>query len=150
MKPNRGHLSKTQKAVIEDMLKGLGERDTLNKYGITQARWRKWLRGGLFGYEITLRIESAMREGKLEMARRIPRAARRLTKLTASNKAETARKACLDVIALRKADIAEESAEKASSQNQQCQLSHEKAAKIWAILAQKDEKPSETPSQTSN
>jgi hypothetical protein len=143
LKPNPGHLSKTQKAVIEDMLKGLGERKTLIKYGITQARWRKWLRNGLFGREINLRIESAMREGRLEMARRIPKAAQSLTNLTISEKPETARKACLDVISLRKADIADESASKNSTDNQQYQLSYEKAAKIWAVLAEKDQKITE-------
>jgi hypothetical protein len=139
-KRNFGHLSKTQQIFIEDMFSGLGEYETLKKHNITQARYRKWLRNGLFAHEINLRIESAMRQGKLAMARCLPKAAKRLTNLTASQKDETARKACLDVISLRHADIEQETEKKTQSDNQQFQLSQQKAAKIWAVLAEKEPK----------
>ena len=65
---------------------------------------------------------------------------RKLAHLIDSEKEETARKACVDVISLWHNDDAQQVPEKTDCQNQTPQLSQEKAAKIWAVLAEKEEK----------
>ena len=96
-----GHLSNKQRAVLNDLFQnGLTEHETLEKHNISPCRYRKWLENGLFSQEINDRIDAAIRQSKLVMARWLPLAAERLAQLTISEKDETARKACLDVISL--------------------------------------------------
>ncbi len=96
-----GHLSDKQRAVLNDLFQnGLTEHETLEKHNISTCRYRKWLENGLFTQEIDNRVEAAMRQSKLVMARWLPLAAERLAQLTISEKDETARKACLDIISL--------------------------------------------------
>jgi hypothetical protein len=76
------------------------------------------------------------------MARHLPWAAQRLVQLTVSEKDETARKACLDVISLHNDDVAQDIAEAPQPRNElPPRLSPEKASRMLAILAE-DEEPS--------
>jgi hypothetical protein len=141
LKRYRGHLSKKQRAVIEDMFKnGLSEHEVLEKYKIHPCRYRGWLENGLFTQEINDRIESAMRQSKLVMARWLPLAAERLTQLTISEKDETARKACLDVISLHTPETEQKTVQEVQAKELPT-LPPEKASKMLAILAEKDTAP---------
>jgi hypothetical protein len=142
-KPNRGHISSRQRAVIDDMLKnGLTEKEALEKHGITPIRYRRWLKGGLYMQEINTAIDAVMRQQKFTIAHCLPDAAEKLTELLDTEKGETARKACLDIIALQKADATSPIAQKDTDEQIQSKynLTQEKAAKIWAILAEKEPK----------
>ena len=95
----RGRLSEKQKAVINDLFENrLTELEALEKHGIPKYRYRKWLRKGLFTQEINDRIEAAIRQSGLVLSHWLPLASERLAQLTISEKDETARKACLDLI----------------------------------------------------
>jgi hypothetical protein len=149
LKRYRGHLSKKQRAVIEDMFKnGLSEHEVLEKYKIHPCRYRDWLENGLFTQEINNRIESAMRQSKLVMARWLPLAAERLAQLTISEKDETARKACLDVISLHTPEAEQKTAQNAQTvQAKEIKpLPPEMASKLLAALAEieKDTEPQES------
>ncbi len=141
-KRHRGRLSDKQRAVINDLFQnGLPESETLEKHNISPRRYRQWLENGLFTQEINYRIEAAMRQSKVVMARWLPLAAERLAQLTISEKDETARKACLDLISMHKTDVEQEIADNPQLQNQLPQLSGEKASKLLAVLAENDTEP---------
>ena len=138
MKRNHGHLSNKQLAVLEDIFNnGLTEQQALEKHNISTCRYRKWLENGLFEQEINARIDAAIRQSRLVMARYLPWAAQRLVQLTVSEKDETARKACLDVISQHNDDIAQDIAENSQPPNElPPKLSPEKASRMLAILAE--------------
>jgi hypothetical protein len=140
-KPNRGHISSRQRAVIDDMLKnGLTEKEALEKHGITPIRYRRWLKGGLYMQEINVAIDAAMRQQKFTIAQCLPDAADKLTELIDTEKGETVRKACLDIIALQKADAPPQIVQQDGQTQNKYNLTQEKAAKIWAVLAEKEPK----------
>ena len=138
----RGHLSRKQLAVLDDMFKnGLTEQETLEKHNISPCRYRKWLENGLFEQEFNDRIDSATRQSRLVMARYLPWAAERLIQLTASEKDETARKACLDVISSHNDNAAQDIAEAPQPQKKlPPQLTPEIASKMLAFLAEEKRK----------
>ena len=138
MKPKRyrGHLGKKQRAVIEDMFKnGLSEHEVLEKYKIHPCRYRDWLENGMFKKEIDARIDAAIRQSKLVMARWLPLAAERLAQLTISEKDETARKACLDVISLHTPETEQKTVEEVKPKELPS-LPPEVASKLLAALVE--------------
>ena len=141
-KRNPGHLSRKQHIVLDDMFKtGLTEQETLEKHNISPCRYRKWLENGLFEHEINSRIDAAIRQTKLTMARCLPWAAQRLVQLTVSEKDETARKACLDIISQHNDDVAQDIAEAPQPQKKLTPgLTPEMASKMLAMLAEEKRK----------
>jgi len=149
LKRYRGHLSDKQHAVINDLFQnGLTEHETLEKHNISPRRYRKWLAKGLFTQEINDRFEAAVRQSKLVMARWLPLTAERLAQLTISEKDETARKACLDVISLHTPETEQKTAQ--SAQTVQAKeikpLPPEIASKLLAALVEieRDTEPQES------
>jgi hypothetical protein len=141
LKRHCGHLSNKQRAAIEDMFKnGLSEYEVLEKYKIYPYRYRNWLANGLFTQEINNRIEAAMRQSKLAMARWLPLATERLAQLTISEKDETARKACLDIISLHTPETEQKTVED-TKPKELPQLSPEKASRLLAALAEIEKNP---------
>ena len=143
LKRYRGHISSSQRAVIDDILKnGLTERQALENHGVTRIRYRRWLKGGLYMQELNDAIDAAMRQRKLTMAHSLPDVADRLTKLIDTEKGETVRKTCLDIIALQKADAPPQIPQHQTDEQiiNKYNLTEEKAAKIWALLAEKEPK----------
>jgi hypothetical protein len=141
LKQNCGHLSNKQRAVIEDIFKNaISEHEVLEKYKIRPCRYRNWLKNGLFTQEIDNRIEAAVRQSKLAMARWLPLVAERLAQLTISEKDETARKACLDIISLHTHENEQKTARnaQAAQPNEIKLLPPEIASKLLAALAEKD------------
>ena len=94
-------LSRRQLLVIDDLFNaGLGEPAVLRKHGVSNCIFRKWLADDVFGSEVRFRTESAHRQSRLIIAQYLPVAAAKLVQLTESEKEETARRACLDIISL--------------------------------------------------
>jgi len=93
-------LSRKQMQVIDDLFESnQGESYVLKKHKISVHIYRKWLDDKDFVEELAFRNESARRQCKMIVAKFSPAAAIKLVKLTQSEKEETARKACLDIIA---------------------------------------------------
>jgi hypothetical protein len=137
-KPNHGHLGRKQKAVINDLLNGINKYESLEKNKVRPHRYRQWLKNKLFRQELVSRIDAQKRQAKFVMVHFYPHAAEILAKLIDSDKAETARKACSEIIALHAA-CTEEQTETQKTQNQP-KISDEKAARMLQILAE-PEKP---------
>ncbi|HIJ67857.1 MAG TPA: hypothetical protein HPP87_09640 [Planctomycetes bacterium] len=99
MGSKQSKLTPRQMSVIADLFEGgLDEAGVLAKHKVSAGLYRKWLADDLFADEIKFRIESARRAGKLIIARYAPVAAAKLVGLIDSDKAETVRKACLDIL----------------------------------------------------
>jgi hypothetical protein len=96
------NLSKQQLAVLEDLFTGeLDEQGMLDKHGVRPDRFERWLADETFIERLEQRMARAHRQSRLILARYAPLAAAKLVELTHSDKEETARKACLDIIALQ-------------------------------------------------
>jgi len=138
---HRKKLSTKQLAVIEDLFSGeLDESAILQKHQISRNLLNRWLADEAFKKQFDERVESAHRQSELIIARYAPLAAAKLVQLTESDKEETARKACLDIISLRRPAerlaVAETATDKDSeSQSVETQLSDETAARLLAALA---------------
>jgi hypothetical protein len=142
----RKHLSRRQLAVIEDLFAGeLTEQAILNKHKVSRTVYNTWLSDECFRQQFDERIASAYRQSELILARYAPLAAAKLVELMGSDKPETVRKACLDVISLRVSQaVLSKTATTVGTLNQSAsnvaepnppQLSDETASKILSILA---------------
>lgn len=97
----RKKLSKKQLAVIDDFFGGeLDEQAVLEKHKVNRNIYNRWLADELFVSEFDSRVMSAHRQSAVLIARYAPLAAAKLVQLTESEKEETARKACMDIISL--------------------------------------------------
>jgi len=94
-------LNKRQLAVLEDLFSGeLDEQAVLDKYKVSRNLYNKWLASEVFNEQFEQRIAGAYRQSAVLIARYAPLAAAKLVQLTESDKEETARKACLDIISM--------------------------------------------------
>lgn len=136
-------LSRRQLAVMDDLFAGeLDERSILDKHKVTRNTYNKWLADELFCEEFDRRIASAWRQCELIIARYSAVAAAKLVQLTDSEKEETARRACLDIISLPMLSTkkSQQPAEPQSiDQGQPSQLSAETAERLLAALAEENE-----------
>jgi hypothetical protein len=143
MQPNRTYnrLGKRQRAFITDMFEnGLTASQALEKNKIPKWLFRKWKANPFFMEQCREQVNEATQQNTILLARVFPQAAKRLAELLVSEKDETVRKACIDLIGLRKADIEQDLARKENDgqMKNKYNLTQEKAAKIWAVLAEKD------------
>ena len=137
------NLSTRQLNTIEDLFSSeLSEQAILDKYNISRHLFNKWLADETFAEQLDTRITSAYRQSTAYIARCATLAAVRLVQLTASDKPETARKACLDIISMNAASTnsgiytASPDRDAASAENEPQQLSAETAGKLLAVLAE--------------
>jgi len=94
-------LTKKQLAVIDEMFAGETDIDAiLAKHHVTRSQYNKWLGDENFKAEFTRRIEWLNLQSQALIARYASLAAAKLVALTDSEKEETRRKACLDIISL--------------------------------------------------
>jgi hypothetical protein len=92
-------LSSRQLAVIDEVFRGeVDEQSILDKYKVSRKLYNRWLADETFAAEFDRQIESAFRQSVILIARYAPVAAAKLVSLMDSDKEETARKACLDII----------------------------------------------------
>jgi hypothetical protein len=98
--PEQKRLTRRQLAVIEDLFADKAkEQEVLDKHNVSAALYDRWLADERFCERFERRVAQAYREARLILARNAPEAARTLIELTTCEKEETARKACLDIVA---------------------------------------------------
>ncbi len=96
-------LRKRQLAVIDDLFGGdFSEQEVLAKHKLSRNVYNKWLSDEQFCAELARRVANARLQSEVLIARYSLLAAAKLVQLTESEKEETARKACLDIISLPK------------------------------------------------
>jgi len=143
--PKAKQLTKRQLEVIEDLFNGeLDEQTVLDKHKIGRNLYNKWLEDENFIEQFDRRIAEAYRQSAVLLARYAPLAAAKLIQLTESDKAETARKACLNIIQsdprLRTQD-SKTQAQNSGSESEVCGLesvsiTEQTASRLLAILAE--------------
>lgn len=127
-------LSRRQLDVIDELCEGeMSEAKVLAKYGVSHAIYRRWLSMGAFAEEMEFRIGAARRQSQLIMAKYAPAVAAKLIQLTESEKEETARKACLDIIQMP-ATVSDQYKKPEPSSNE-INLTPETATRILEALA---------------
>ena len=132
-------LSKRQMAVIDDLFDAADdEAEVLAKHHVSGYLYRRWLANETFCDELNFRIESAKRQSRHIIARYAPMAAAKLIELVASDKEETCRKACLEIIALQAGQQSPTMESAAKAEEDMPKLSAETASRLLAALAQED------------
>lgn len=127
-------LSKRQLAIIDELFKAeMHEADVLKKFQLTTAVYRKWLEDETFTSELAFRCQSARRQTEMILTKFAPAAAAKLVSLTQSDKDETVRKACLDIISMPTMPIEDTQPEPEDESTEQ--LSPELASKLLEALA---------------
>ncbi|MFB0553497.1 MAG: hypothetical protein ACETWQ_09305 [Phycisphaerae bacterium] len=144
--PKEKQLTQIQLAVIDDLFAGeLDEQAILDKHNVNRQLYSKWQNDDNFIEQFEKRIADAYRQSAVLIARYAPLAAAKLIQLTESDKAETARKACLDIISMpiltanRKTQLSREESRLMGTQYQSAdtqQLSEQTAGRLLAVLAE--------------
>jgi len=131
------HLNKKQLALLNDLFEGgLDEQELLEKHKININTYHNWLAMPCFIAEFDRRIDWLNRKSQALIAKYASLAAAKLIGLTESDKQETARKACLDIISLPKLNQ-NQTANPQENNNSQAPptLSTQTATKLLAALA---------------
>ncbi len=143
MAKRRKKLSKKQLAVIDDLFSGeLDEQVVLQKHKVNRNVYNRWLANELFASEFDHRIMSAHRQSAVLIAKYAPLAAAKLVQLTESDKEETARKACMDIIslpALLDKKIVQPGELQTTETQLPQQLTEQAAGRLLAALAQAEQ-----------
>ncbi len=130
------NLTQRQRAVIEDLFSGeLEEQAVLDKHNVSPTLYHRWLGDDRFIEQFEQRIAQAYRTGRIILARYAALAATRLVELTDCEKEETARKACLDIIALHHPAPASASRVEEDQTDPAATLTPETASRLLAALA---------------
>lgn len=130
-------LNRKQLAVIDDLFTGqFDEQAILKRRNVTMQTYRKWLADDRFAQEFDRRIAWLARQTQAIIAKYAALAAAKLVELTGSDKEETARKACLDIISMPIGGKADSSpADPQTAGIQQPQISQTTASRLLAVLA---------------
>jgi hypothetical protein len=139
-------LSAKQLAVIDDLFRSkLKESQILKKHGVSRKLYDKWLAGESFGRHLDKRKARECRRNEIILVRSARQAVSNLMDLTKSEQAETAGKACLDVITMRAGLSTGTDAKPGgnpTSGSESLNLTPERAGKLLTFLA--EEKPVST------
>ena len=140
----RKYLSQRQLVILDDLFNSdLDEQAVLDKHKVRRDTYDRWLADELFAERFNLYINGLKRRSELLMAKYSYLAAAKLVELTASEKEETARRACLDIISLPKfaTDNNPKPAEsQPAAQPQAQQLTPQTASRLLAALAEEKNK----------
>ena len=140
-------LSKRQLAMAEDLFAGeLEEQKVLDKYKVTRKLFNRWLAEPAFAEHLKRYIDAVHLHSAVLVARKASEAADALFGLTKSDKGETARKACLDIILMNTPSHSDDaSATPDAELANRPFLTDETASKILAALAEEpnDNKPNQ-------
>ena len=136
-------LTKRQLAVIEDLFEGkLDETTVLKQHNVGRTLYNQWLADPAFTEQFDLLIAGAYRRSAFQIARNAKEAADELLKLAQSDKRETARKACLDIINMHPSiHLADSPAASTGAQTpppEPSKLTPETAGKLLAVLAEEN------------
>ena len=133
-------LSAKQLAVIEDLIEGkLTEPEILKKRNLSRKLYGKWLADETFIRQLDKRAEWEYRKSSFELARSARDAVSSLVKLTNSEKGETARKACLDIIKISADCLSDRQSAQVDNPAQDSEsppFTQETAGKLLAVLAE--------------
>lgn len=131
-------LSKEKLRLIDDLFEfGGDEQAVIKKHNISPQTLKRWLRQDSFKNELNFRRDRARRQSSILLAKYVPLAAAKLVQLCDSEKEETARKACLDILSLGagSADDSSISADTADSSPAPAAISPQTASKLLETLA---------------
>ena len=93
------YLTKKQKGVLEDLFSGgLNVQEILEKWKVKLRTYYRWHAQPFFAAEFKRLLNLAQSQCELILARYAADVAMKLVSLSAAEKEETARKACMDVI----------------------------------------------------
>jgi len=136
-------LSRKQLALIEDLFKGESdEQKILEKHKVGRQLYRKWLADDQFTEELDQRVAGAYRQSTFLLAANAPTAAKELAGLTRSKNPETARKACLDIIATNPSTVPSGTGATAQGNAEgPSPISPQTASRLLAVLAGGDSQP---------
>ncbi|HUW20322.1 MAG TPA: hypothetical protein VMW16_13570 [Sedimentisphaerales bacterium] len=133
-------LRRKQAAVIDDLFAGeVDEQAILDKHKVSRAALNRWLGEDAFVEELERRMDWLKLQSELVIARYKALAAAKLVQLTESEKEETARKACLDIISLPKFTdkrSGQGGDEPQSKREPEAELSPETCSRLLAVLAE--------------
>lgn len=130
------YLRQIQLAVLDDLFNSdLDEQGVLDKHKVRRSTYENWLANELFTERFNRYVNSVRRRSELLMAKYSCLAAAKLVELTTSEKAETARKACLDIICQPKIAAEAEKVEKDSNKQAEL-LSGTTASRLLAAMAE--------------
>jgi hypothetical protein len=136
----RRYLSRRQLTVLDDLFNSdLDEQAVLDKHKVRRSTYERWLANAVFAERFKRYVNSMRRRSELLMAKYSCLAAAKLVELTASDKAETARRACLDIISVPKtAENRDEQPEKTPKESDKRleRLSDATAGRLLAALAE--------------
>ncbi len=129
-------LTKKQRDLIDALADGKTPSEAIAECNVTPAVFRRWLGGEAFAAEMAVRQDIARRQSKLMLAKSATEAAANLIGLLKAEQPETARKACLDVLALTGTQAKKETAGIPLPQPKPQPLDEATAAKMLDILAE--------------
>jgi len=140
-------LSAKQLAVIDDLFEGKKDAEILKKRNISRKLYDEWLADKGFNDHLNRRMVWEYRRCELMLARKAGDAASKLLELTESDQAETARKACIDVITMRanlfagtsSSGTPDKSIDSPALSPESQPFSPETAGKILAVLAEENQ-----------
>ncbi len=136
MKLGKG-LSKRQVAVIEALFScEMDEQAILDKYRVSRNVYKQWLGDEHFQLELIRRMKIARILGEMLIAKYSFTAAAKLVQLTESEKEETARRACLDIISLPNPYTAKVEEYEKQLREQMEEIPDEMASRLLAALAE--------------
>lgn len=134
------HLTQRQLAVLDDLFGSeLDEEGVLEKHRVRRSTYDRWLGDKVFAERFKQHLNGLKRRNELLMAKYSCFAAAKLVELTTSEKDETARKACIDIITLPN-KISEEVEQVNKSERGEVEeiseLSPKRASRLLAVLAE--------------
>jgi hypothetical protein len=133
----RKYLSRKQLTVLDDLFNSdLDEQGVLDKHKVRRSTYERWLADELFAERFKRYVNGLQRRSELLMAKYSCLAAAKLVELTTSDKAETARKACLDIIICQPKIAAEAEKVEKDSNKQAELLSGTTASRLLAAMAE--------------
>ena len=128
-------LTKRQLKFIDELFKSGGdEASACAKNNISDTVYRRWLNQKAFTDELIFRSDCAKRASKILLTQYLTVAAAKLVALTGSDKEETARRACLDILSLNDAETASD--EEMPTDAPVLNISPQMASKLLKVLAE--------------
>ena len=128
-------LTKRQLKFIDELFKSGGdEASACARNNISAAVYRQWLNQKAFTDELVFRSDSAKRASKILLTQYLMVAAAKLVELTGSDKEETARRACLDILSLNNDEVAAD--EEMPTEAPLPKISPQTASKLLKVLAE--------------
>ncbi|MBC8481769.1 MAG: hypothetical protein H8D47_03795 [Planctomycetes bacterium] len=126
-------MTKKQLDFLDDLFKYDDEKSVLKKHGVNERVYSNWRGSGEFSAEFRRRVEALENQTKLLLVKYKAYAAAKLVELTQSDKEETARKACLDIISIESGE-----SEGLGEQVDEERIPDGMTSKLLAVLAGKN------------